>query len=54
MTLLLHYWLESSGDPPLSRTLLFAGFILLASFDVRVGNQQTEIVFELGFANNVR
>jgi len=27
MTLLLHYWLVSSGDPYFSRTFLFAGYL---------------------------
>jgi len=27
MTLLLHYWLVSSGDPSFSKTFLFAGYL---------------------------
>ena len=48
MTLLLQRWLESSGDPSsfFGDYSLFAGFILLASLDVRVENQQTENVLE--------
>jgi hypothetical protein len=47
MTLLLHYWLVSSGDPSFFEDFFhFAGFFLLSSLDVRVGNQQTEIVLK--------
>jgi hypothetical protein len=55
MTLLLHYWLESSGDPLFLRTLSLCCYSSqLASVDVRVGNQQTDCVFEyLDFECNV-
>ena len=51
MTLLLHYWLASSGDPSFLRTFLFAGYLFSRHLTL-ITNLAKRLVLFLSFSKD--